>query len=50
MDGKALMYGSIKGMVVDLDPHSEFPTSDEYAPLVDQLTSGFAGVGLQVDR
>lgn len=48
VDGKALMYGAIKGMVADLDPHSEFLTPDEFAPLVDQLAGGFAGVGLQV--
>ncbi|QDQ81286.1 S41 family peptidase [Paraburkholderia megapolitana] len=48
VDGKALMYGAIKGMVAELDPHSEFLTPDEFAPLVDQLAGGFAGVGLQV--
>ncbi|AOJ76692.1 MULTISPECIES: S41 family peptidase [Burkholderia cepacia complex] len=48
VDDATLMTAAIKGMVADLDPHSQFFERAEFAKLQEHLNGGFAGVGLQV--
>jgi carboxyl-terminal processing protease len=40
-----LMWGAMKGMAKQLDPHSDFYTPDEFKRFQDQLSGTFAGVG-----
>jgi len=45
-----LTRAALKGMVGQLDPHSEFLTADEYAETEEELSSEFNGVGIQVEQ
>jgi carboxyl-terminal processing protease len=45
-----LTRAALKGMVNQLDPHSEFLTADEFAETEEELTNEFSGVGIQVEQ
>jgi carboxyl-terminal processing protease len=45
-----LTRAALKGMVSQLDPHSEFLTADEFAETEEELTNEFSGVGIQVEQ
>jgi carboxyl-terminal processing protease len=45
---KALIYGAIKGMVADLDPHSSFMTPEEYKEMQVDTKGEFGGLGIQI--
>ncbi len=49
VDRDKLLAGAIKGMVSELDPHSEFYTPKEYAEFLAETNGVFGGVGLEVD-
>lgn len=49
VDRDRLLAGAIKGMVSELDPHSEFYTPKEYADFLAETNGTFGGVGLEVD-
>jgi carboxyl-terminal processing protease len=43
-----LIYGAIKGMLSNLDPHSSFLTPDEYNELHMDTSGSFTGVGIEI--
>lgn len=43
-----LIYGAIKGMVHDLDPHSSFMTKEEYGELMLETKGSFTGIGVEI--
>jgi carboxyl-terminal processing protease len=45
-----LTRAALKGMVDQLDPHSEFLTADEFNKAEEELSSEFSGVGIQVEQ
>ncbi|MGC2423140.1 MAG: S41 family peptidase [Nitrospirota bacterium] len=45
---KELIYGAIKGMVADLDPHSSFMTPEEYKEMQVDTKGEFGGLGIQI--
>lgn len=45
---KDLIYGAIKGMVADLDPHSSFMTPEEYKEMQVDTKGEFGGLGIQI--
>ncbi|HVU18732.1 MAG TPA: S41 family peptidase [Candidatus Didemnitutus sp.] len=45
-----LTRAALKGMVGQLDPHSEFMTADEYSEAEEELTNEFSGVGIEVEQ
>jgi carboxyl-terminal processing protease len=45
-----LTRAALKGMVNQLDPHSEFLTADEFSETEEELTNEFSGVGIQVEQ
>jgi carboxyl-terminal processing protease len=45
-----LTRAALKGMVGQLDPHSEFLSSDEFSETEEELSSEFSGVGIQVEQ
>ncbi len=45
-----LTRAALKGMVGQLDPHSEFLTAEEFSDTEDDLSSEFTGVGIQVEQ
>lgn len=49
-DYPSLTRAALKGMVGQLDPHSEFLTAEEFAETEEELSSEFSGVGLQVEE
>lgn len=49
-DYHGLTRAALKGMVGQLDPHSEFLTADEFAETEEELSSEFSGVGIQVEQ
>ena len=49
-DYHGLTRAALKGMVNQLDPHSEFLTADEFAETEEELSSEFSGVGIQVEQ
>ncbi len=46
---RPLIEGGLRGMLRELDPHSEYLTPSEYEGLRNQLDESFDGVGVQVD-
>jgi carboxyl-terminal processing protease len=48
IDPQTLIYGAIKGMVVNLDPHSSFMTKDEHNELMLETTGSFTGIGIEI--
>lgn len=49
VDRDRLLRGAIKGMVAELDPHSEYFPPKEYGEFTSETTGKFGGVGIEVD-
>ena len=45
---KDLIYGSLKGMLSALDPHSQFLDPDEYKELKTETQGKFGGLGIEI--
>lgn len=45
---KELIYGSIKGMLGSLDPHSSFLTPEQYREMQVDTKGEFGGIGIQI--
>jgi len=45
-----LTPSALRGMLGELDPHSEFLTADEFAETEEELSNEFSGVGIQVEQ
>ncbi len=45
---KDLIYGSLKGMLSSLDPHSQFLTPEDYADLKTETKGKFGGLGIEI--
>ncbi len=50
VDEKKIFYGALRGMVRELDPHSQFMTPQEYADLNASTTGQFGGLGIEVTQ
>jgi carboxyl-terminal processing protease len=48
VDDRELIENAIRGMVADLDPHSQFLTPTEYEEIRISTTGNYSGVGLDV--
>lgn len=48
VDDAALLESAIRGMVADLDPHSEFLDADEYEDIRISTTGRYSGIGLEI--
>ena len=48
MEPKDLIYGSLKGMLSTLDPHSQFLNPDEYKDLKTETEGKFGGLGIEI--
>lgn len=49
VDDRQLIEAAVRGMVTDLDPHSQFLDSDEYREIRISTTGNYSGVGLEVN-
>lgn len=47
-DPKDLIYGSLKGMLSSLDPHSQFLDPEEYKELKTETAGKFGGLGIEI--
>lgn len=45
---KDLIYGSLKGMLASLDPHSQFLDPEEYKELKTETQGKFGGLGIEI--
>ncbi|MDP8266719.1 MAG: S41 family peptidase [Candidatus Aceula meridiana] len=45
---KDLIYGSLKGMLSSLDPHSQFLTPEDYKDLKTETEGKFGGLGIEI--
>ena len=45
---KDLIYGSLRGMLATLDPHSQFLDPDEYKDLKTETQGKFGGLGIEI--
>jgi len=45
---KDLIYGSLKGMLSSLDPHSQFLNPEDYAELKTETQGKFGGLGIEI--
>lgn len=45
---KDLIYGSLKGMLSSLDPHSQFLTPEDYTELKTETQGKFGGLGIEI--
>lgn len=43
-----LIYGAIKGIMNELDPHSSFLTKDEHQELLLETRGSFSGIGIEI--
>ena len=48
LQAKDLIYGSLKGMLASLDPHSQFLDPDEYKELKTETQGKFGGLGIEI--
>lgn len=48
VDSKKLIYSAVKGMVRDLDPHSNFLTPEEYNEMQIDTKGVFGGIGIEI--
>jgi len=48
VDSKKLIYGAIKGMLNDLDPHSSFMDKEMYKEMQVETKGEFGGLGIQI--
>jgi carboxyl-terminal processing protease len=49
VDDRMLMESAVRGMVTNLDPHSQFLDSEEYQEIRISTTGNYSGVGLEVN-
>jgi carboxyl-terminal processing protease len=49
VDDEVLIESAVRGMITDLDPHSQFLNSEEYEEIRISTTGNYSGVGLEVD-
>jgi carboxyl-terminal processing protease len=49
IDQDSLIYGAIRGMLKELDPHSEFLDPEEYRILLNDTEGRFGGIGVEID-
>jgi carboxyl-terminal processing protease len=49
VDDTVLIESAVRGMITDLDPHSQFLDADEYDEIRVSTTGNYSGVGLEVD-
>ena len=47
-DAKNLIYGSLRGMLASLDPHSQFLDPEEYTELKTETQGKFGGLGIEI--
>ncbi|HQL42149.1 MAG TPA: PDZ domain-containing protein, partial [Candidatus Omnitrophota bacterium] len=45
---KDLIYGSLKGMLSSLDPHSQFLTPEDFTDLKTETEGKFGGLGIEI--
>ena len=50
IDDQALVESAVRGMVADLDPHSQYLDASEYQDIRISTTGSYSGVGLEVSR
>lgn len=50
IDEAVLMESAIRGMVGDLDPHSEYLNADEYREIRISTTGSYTGIGIEVTQ
>lgn len=50
VDQKDIIYGAIKGMLQDLDPHSTFYTPKEYQSFKVDTKGSFGGLGITISK
>ena len=48
VDDRTLIESAVRGMVTDLDPHSQFLNPEEYEEIRISTTGNYSGVGLEV--
>ncbi len=48
VDNKELVYGAIKGMLGELDPHSSFMTPDMFKEVQAETKGEFGGLGIEI--
>jgi len=48
LESKDLIYGSLKGMLSTLDPHSQFLDPEEYKELKTETQGKFGGLGIEI--
>ena len=48
IDDSELLESAIRGMVSDLDPHSQFLDADEYRDIRISTTGSYTGIGIEV--
>ena len=48
VDTKKLIYGGIKGMLQELDPHTNFLPPDIYKEFEDETSGRFGGLGIEI--
>ena len=49
VDDSVLIESAVRGMVTDLDPHSQFLSSREYEEVRISTSGNYSGVGLEVN-
>jgi carboxyl-terminal processing protease len=49
VDDRTLLESAVKGMLLDLDPHSAFLDQEEFFDLQENTTGNYGGLGLEVD-
>ncbi len=49
IDDKSLLESAVKGMLLDLDPHSAYLDREEFSDLQENTTGNYGGLGLEVD-
>ena len=50
IDDSVLLESAIRGMVSDLDPHSEYLDADEYRDILISTTGSYTGIGIEVSQ
>ena len=50
VDVKKLIYGGIKGMLEQLDPHSAFLSPEDFKEMKESTTGEFGGVGIEITK
>ncbi len=50
VDVKKLIYGGIKGMLEQLDPHSAFLSPEDFKEMKESTTGEFGGLGIEITK